>query len=478
MSRHTLLFLAAVGLCACNPRKPLPVSKDMGPAVQVVDAAPRPYAGTPATKAAPPLAETEPNDDREHAQRIDPQKVIQGSLLPPTTSGAGKGDDDYFLWPAQPAAQTLRIEASGAPELSLEVLTETATLAVIDERGAGEGERLAGLSIRAGQSVWIRVRGRAKAEAATTSALGEYQLAVTATPASPDSEAEPNDTATDATPILGNDASGALSFRRDEDYFVLPLPTLPGRKVTAFPNAEGLREPAILRVELTSPSIQPALRVLLEPTIEPGRDGGVAAPRLLVDVSAGKGKEELRLRNLTLPAGTGRVFIGVRGLAFAKPPGESRYHLRALVETPLEGAETEPNDSCAASASPLTLASGTADIAGFLWPGDVDCYRVTGAAAQETTYEAKLSLPGGDCSAVLEWVSADGKPVGTKSVGKPSQSAKAADGKNTDGKNTELTITTGGDFFLRVLSRDRRSCFEAPYRLGVTSKEPGGGDKP
>ena len=77
MSRHTLLFLAAMGLCACNPRKPLPVSKDMGPAVQVLDAAPRPYAGTPATKAAPPLAETEPNDDREHAQRIDPQKVIQ-----------------------------------------------------------------------------------------------------------------------------------------------------------------------------------------------------------------------------------------------------------------------------------------------------------------------------------------------------------------------------------------------------------------
>ena len=174
----------------------------------------------------------------------------------------------------------------------------------------------------------------------------------------------------------------------------------------------------------------------------------MAAPRLLVDVSAGKGKEELRLRNLTLPAGTGRVFIGVRGLAFAKPPGESRYHLRALIETPLEGAETEPNDSCAASASPLTLASGTPTLRAF-WPGDVDCYRVTGAAAQETTYEAKLSLRPVVTAAPCWNGSAPTASQLAPSVMNPAKSvAKAADGKNTDSKNTELTITTGGDFFL------------------------------
>lgn len=478
MSRHTLLFLAAVGTFACNPRKPLPVSKDLGPAVQVVDVAPRPY-GAPTATTAPPLSETEPNDDREHAQRLDSQKVLRGSLLPPTTSGAGKGDDDYYVWPPQPTPQTLRIEASGAPDLSLEVITETgASLGSVDERGTGEGERLAGLSIRAGQSVWVRVRGRVKAEAATTTTLGEYQLAVTATPASPDSEAEPNDTVADATPLVGSDASGALSSRRDEDFFALTLPAVPGRKAIAGAPSEGLREPAILRIELTSPSVQPALRVLLEPATEPGRDGGSSAPKPLVDVSASKGKEELRLRNLSLPIGTGRVLLGVRGLQFGKPPGDSRYHLRVLVETPLEGAENEPNDSCATTATPLTLSSGSGELAGFLWPSDVDCYRVTGAAAQETTYEAKLSLPGGDCSATLEWVTADGKPVAGKGSGKSNPPAKSSDGKPSETKPSELSVTASGDFFVRVQNRDRRTCFDAPYRLSIQSKDPSGGDKP
>ena len=116
MVRQSLLLLTALGLCGCNPRRPLPVSKDLGPSVQVIDVAAKPIVGNPGSMPRS-LPETEPNDDREHAQRFDPQKVIRGSLLPPTTSGAGKGDDDFFVWPAQPAAQTLRIEASGAPDL-------------------------------------------------------------------------------------------------------------------------------------------------------------------------------------------------------------------------------------------------------------------------------------------------------------------------------------------------------------------------
>ncbi len=487
MSRRTLFVFAAVGLCACNPRKPLTLSKDLGPAVQVVDVAPRPY-GVQPTAATPPLAEAEPNDDREHAQKLDPQKVLRGSLLPPTANGAGKGDDDFYQWPPQPAAQTLRIEASGAPDLTLEAVTESGqSLGVIDERGAGEGERIVGLSIRANQSIAIRVRGRVKPEAAHTPTLGEYQLAITATPAAPDSEAEPNDTVTDATPMLGNDATGALSSRRDEDYFALSLPSAPGRKVTAGSAPEGLREPAILRIELTTPSVQPTLRVFFEPAQAVGADGGVPAAKQVLDVSAPKGKEELRIRNVMLPVGTGRVLFGLRGLQHLRPPGESRYHLRTLVETPLEGAENEPNDSCQTTANALAMSAGSAEVAGFLWPGDADCFHVTGVNPEESTVEVKLNLPGGDCSATVDWVTSEGKPTAKSASGKGAPSkggdtksgdTKSGEAKGNEPKSSELTISPGGDFFLRVQSRDKRTCFDAPYRLTILSKEPGHGDKP
>jgi len=472
MMRHSLLFLAVLGLSGCNPRKPLPVSRDLGPAVQVIDVAAKPQAGPAESPQSPPLLETEPNDYREHAQRLDPLKALHGSLLPPTTSGAGKGDDDYFLLPAQPTAQTLRIELSGAPDLSLELLQESGMpLGNINDRGIGEGERLWGLTLRAGQPLYLRVRGLLRAEAAHQPTLGAYQLSVTASPASPDSEAEPNDTWAQATPVLGNDASGVLSTRRDEDYFVLPLPAAPGRRAPAG-GSEGLREAAILRIELSSPSVLPALRVLVEPAAGIGADA-TASLQTLVDVAASKGKEELRLRNLPLPAGSGRVFVAVRSAGFQRPPGETRYHLRVLVEPALEGAESEPNEDCQREASPLTLSSGSAEIAGFLWPGDVDCFRVTAPGPQATTYQAKLILPGSDCNARIEVVRPDGKSEHHKG-----RSDKSETTKSSDGKPPEINQTSTGDLILRVSSRDRRTCFDAPYRLSVVAKEPVDGAKP
>ena len=78
MSRRSLLLIAVFGLWACNPRKPLPVSKDLGPSVQVIDVAAKQLANP--TSQLAPLAETEPNDDREHAQRLDPQAPDDGVL--------------------------------------------------------------------------------------------------------------------------------------------------------------------------------------------------------------------------------------------------------------------------------------------------------------------------------------------------------------------------------------------------------------
>ena len=145
-------------------------------------------------------------------------------------------------------------------------------------------------------------------------------------------QAEPNDTLAQATPILGSDASGALSTRRDEDYFVLTLPAAPGRRSPNTIPGEGLREAAILRIELTSPAVQSAIRVFVEPAASADSDGGAPSLRAVLEVSASKGREDLRIRNLPIPAGSGRVFVAVRGAGFARPPGESRYHVRLLLE--------------------------------------------------------------------------------------------------------------------------------------------------
>ena len=253
---------------------------------------------------------------------------------------------------------------------------------------------------------------------------------------------------------------------------MIQLPTAPGRKAT--PDSEGLRQSAILRLTLSTPSVQPVVRILVEPAGS-GSDGSTQAPKLVLDVQASKGKEELQLRNVTLPAGSARVFVAVRGQSFAKAPGEARYHLRTLVEAPLEDAEAEPNDACPAQANALTLSSGTAEIAGFLWPQDVDCYRIGATDGQTLTYQAKLQLPGGDCTASLDVVRSEAKPSDGKAKGKDDGRGKKDEAaKGSDGKQTEQTITTSGEIVLKVSSRDRRTCFDAPYRLIVSTSD---GDK-
>ena len=85
----------------------------------------------------------------------------------------------------------------------------------------------------------------------------------------------------------------------------------------------------------------------------------------------------------------------------------------------------------------------------------------------------KLILPGGDCSASLEVVRDGGKPEDRKT-----RTAKSDTAKVSDGKPAEVSLTTTGDFFLRVSSRERRTCFESPYRLSVTTDGTTDGAKP
>jgi hypothetical protein len=354
----------------------------------------------------------------------------------------------------------------------------------------------------------------------------DYQLSLASSAAPLGSELEPNDTYETACPADSSDLSGTLTGRSDEDFFSINLSDALHRRgrsgsddpAAAGPRAApGLKTDAILRVEIRSPGTSPALRVWVEP------EGGIAAPvpssadggadsagaalkplttavaranggpvpfdklRFLGDFAAGRGQSELRLRNLPLPRGSARAFVSVRSAGPIAPtsagahpaPGDSRYALRITVEPPLEGAEVEPNDDCDQAMSLPLLTRGSAgtggqvtqdaQLAGFLWPGDVDCYRIPAKAdpaSPPRTWTVKLALPGpgADCDASLDIVKAPTVDV------LPAPAAPAGGDAASGGKS--LNVRARGDVLLRVTSRDR-GCAQAPYQLSVTGTSPG-----
>lgn len=466
----------------CELRKPLPRAHDARPPVEMVEVKPAQLAGpgkaSPAT-ALPLQDEREPNDDREHAQQLAGNTGVRGSAAAPTTAASGKGSDDFYVFTAPAASvgapsqpQLLQLELTGGPGVDLSLELQDATgkrLALVDERGAGEGERLPNFAVAAGQSLYFRVRGTLKGAVADQAAAA-YQLSLVTQPAPPDSEAEPNDTVAQASALPGGSVSGALSFRKDEDVYLLSLPEALSRQPQPAVGTSrvGLRAAAILRVELRTPGVTPALRILLQPGDPTGAENPTAAPAppaspaQVLDVVATKGTQELRLRNVALPAGTALAYLVIRGQSFPRPAGEARYSLRVFVESELEDAEAEPNDDCAHPML-VTLANTSGnradgDLAGFLWPGDVDCFRLHSAAAGEHRWQVKLALPGGDCQATLETV----------------RSSPAA-AKTTPTTPGQLDVRSNEDLVFRVFSRERRTCFEAPYRLTMEQETLGSG---
>ena len=155
----------------------------------------------------------------------------------------------------------------------------------------------------------------------------------------------------------------------------------------------------------------------------------------------------------------------MRGTSFIRPPGESRYHLRLTVEPELEDAEVEPNDDCAqASLLKLTAVGGgrsEGELAGFLWPGDLDCFRLRPPSPGPAEWQLKLSLPGGDCQAALE-------------LGRGSDPTV----KGTPDGAGGLNVRARGELLVRVSSRDRKTCFDAPYKLSARQTPDAGGARP
>jgi hypothetical protein len=438
------ISLILVALVGCEHRKPIKVGGDGGPSVEVVE----PDKRRPDQPKQPLVDEKEPDDDVAHAQPMEPGKGIRGTIV--------AKDVDVFSWmdPGAPrdlavrptagapgAADTnvgfdyARVELTGVPgiDLALDVLDgDGKRLMTVNDGGPGDGEIIPNVGVDPAHTYYFRVHeaGVPKGDAAHP-----YELTVTTWKAAPSDEREPNDDAAHATPIAlssgtSGDASGFFGRKHDEDWLSLALAGVPAKDGRAT-----------LRLELApAQDVATSLKVLV------GKDVFAEA--------RGAKNDELRLRNVGIDTATGAALVALRAVEGSSP--DARWVLRIGVEPPLDGAEREPNNDVA-HATPMTLAGGTAQLAGFLWPGDADVYRVQGVPP-----EAQLAFDVDGVDKVdlkLERLGADGKSwVRADDVGA--------------GQGELLPPARAGEALVRVSGRARDTAFDAPYRLTATMTQP------
>jgi hypothetical protein len=422
-----LVLLVVLG--GCEHRKPIKVKGDGGPVVEVVE----PDKRAPDRPKLPLVDEKEPDDDVAHAQPMEPGKGVRGTIT--------AKDNDVFSWMDPGAAARdmggfdyARVELSGVPgiDLALDVLDgDGKRLLTVNDGAAGEPEVIPNVGVEPAHTYYFRVH---EAGAPKGDAEHAYELTVQTWKASAGDEREPNDDVAHATPVLlSNGTSGdASGFFGREDWLSLSLAGVPAKDGRAT-----------LRLELA-----PAAEVA--PSIK------VTAPdgKTLFAEARGAKNDELRLRNVGVDTAAGAVAIALRAVEGRSP--DARWVLRIGVEPPLDGAEREPNNDVA-HATPMAIAGGTAQLSGFLWPGDADVYRVTGVPPEaQLTFDVdgvdkvdlKLERLGADGKA---WVRADDAPAGQGELLPP---AKA------------------GEALVRVSGRARDTAFDAPYRLTATMQQP------
>lgn len=424
-----MVALLCLGLpCGCSSRPHLGTAHDGGPAVVVVDrrppdaAAARPAAAGWGLGAGGELVEErEPNDDLAHAQPIEFPRGIHGKLVGTPGAGAGivRPDVDTYQWLAGVEGRSVaRIELSGPPEVTLEVLDRNCEPVV---RGLPGMQVFPNLALSPGDLWFFRVRsGRS-----TSLATAEYRLQIAVRPLQPGDEEEPNESQRRATALsAGGDMTGYFGWGHDEDWLKLP---------------DSIAAGSTLRIELSPvEGVVPGLRL---------REAGGT---LVAEVRGFRG-EELRLRNAPAPAGGSLVLRGETG---ANP--DVPWQLHYAVEPPLSGAEREPNNTVS-SANPVPVDLGYSgrrvSVAGFLWPGDVDVFVVRPSGPG--LLDVELQPPEG-VDLRLEQLAQDGRVSGKVDkggAGKPERLAR---------------VPVEGDVLLRVGARPRDTAFDAPYLLILT----------
>jgi hypothetical protein len=243
----------------------------------------------------------------------------------------------------------VKLTGNDGLDLALDVLDDRGeSLLSVHEGRAGAGQHIPNLALAPG-TYDLRVRQAGKTVRADEAST--YLLTVTTAPLGPNEEIEPNDKPAWATELLpGTDVTGYLGWRRDEDWFRVPL--------TAAP------EGATLRIDLQ------------------GVAGAVASVAVydsiqtkIIEARGGRG-DRVALRAVAVKKGEPAVFVRVR--AEVGRSHEDRYSLRVGLDLPGEPTEIEPNDSLA-RATPLEGPGGA--LAGYIVSqGDVDWFRLTAAA--------------------------------------------------------------------------------------------------
>ncbi|HEX4462519.1 MAG TPA: hypothetical protein VIA18_31295, partial [Polyangia bacterium] len=441
-------------LAACSARKPIAVRGDGGPAVEVVEAEKH----APDRVKLPLVDEQEPDDTVASAQPMTPGSGIRGSMAAPKAAGAKTvGDDDYYSWMAPGAAAApdmgfsyARVELTGVAglDLVLEVLDgDGKRLVSANDGGPGEPELIPNVGVDPAHTYYVRVHEAGVAKGDPTH---PYELTVQTFAAAAGEEREPNDDPAHATPVrLTNgttgEATGFFGRKHDEDWLRLSLAGVPAKDGRAT-----------LRVELVPvDGVAVALKVQPDVAVAPGVKPTTKADKAPAFAEARAGKnEELRLRNVGVDVAGGTALIALR--ATEGKSTETRWQVRLGLEPPLDGAEREPNGDVAHATS-LVLNGGTAQLAGFLWPGDADVYRVTGATPDTFV---TVEVEGVDkVDLKLERLGADGKAQ-----------AKADDAPA--GQGEMLPPAKLGDGLYRVSARAHDTAFDAPYRIIATVVTP------
>lgn len=400
-------------------------------------------------------AEAEPNDTRSNAQLITfgdsspPSVLIRGAIA---RTDAKSPDTDMFRIDVPAAPSLAAGDAATLEHRRLRAVVEPTggaggalALAVLDEQGAvvlsatgAAGERFGvpNLSVGPGATVFVRLRSVAPGKGAPAApAPLPYRLTLALDSPEPGDEVEPNDKAALATELPGSgavdEAAGVFGWRRDEDWFRLPLANQPPGALLTF-EVEGV-EGVTATLEIRD-AVGTALATA----------HGSPGARLVL--------RNLAVTALAPPGATERyAFAVVRADRGANV--DTRYALRVRTDVAEPGAEAEPNDDLAHAAP---LAEG--ETRAFLPNGDVDVFRFEASAPLELDVSA---APPDRVDLRLELVRADGVLL-----------ARSDFGRRREPERIPNLRVPAGPVFVRVAAAKGDGNPDEPYVLKVMSRTP------
>jgi hypothetical protein len=343
------------------------------------------------------------------------------------------------------AARRLMVEVQPEEGLApvLQLLDAAGRPVVTTSAAAGERDGLPNVAVAPGGTYFLRMRAveqRGRGTPDAGSGHTGYRLVARVVDFDLGDEREPNDRLVQATELgdahTSPEVAGFFGWRRDEDWYRLPVDGLPAGSVLDLEveGVEGVTATLALhdqaggrislargrkgeRVSLRNAAIPSAAA---QPPA--GRDGGVAGRAVYVVVRADAG------RNL-----------------------DHRYALHVHAGLAKDGTETEPNDD-PAHASPLSEGLTT----GFLGPGDLDVFRYAPTGAVNVDLEA---MPPGGVNLKLEVLRERDLQV---------LASADAGGRRQPERLKDVAVTE--PVLIRLTQKRGEGNADEPYQLRVTSR--------